>query len=92
MTVHSVFIIGPNKKLRLTCTFPPGTGRNVDEVLHVLDALQLTEGRKLTTPVNWKPGGDVIIAPLVNDEAARNSSGGRQALKPCLRRVPTPKD
>jgi len=67
VTVRAVFIIDPNKKVRLTLTYPPSAGRNIDEILRVLDSLQLTDGRKLTTPVNWKAGDDVIIAPSVSD-------------------------
>ena len=63
VTVRSVFIIDPNKKVRLTLTYPPSAGRNVDEILRVLVSLQLTEGKKLATPVDWKPGDDVIISP-----------------------------
>ncbi|MGC1548741.1 MAG: peroxiredoxin [Rhodanobacter sp.] len=86
VTVRSVFIIDPQKKVRLTFTYPPSAGRNIDEVLRVLDSLQLTDGRKLTTPVNWQPGDDVIIAPSVSDEDARKQyPGGWQTLKPYLR-------
>jgi len=92
VTVRSVFIIDPNKKVRLTFTYPPSAGRNVDEVLRVLDSLQLTEGRKLTTPVNWEPGEDVIIAPSVSDEEAKKLyPEGWRTLKPYLRLVPAPK-
>lgn len=92
VTVRSVFIIDPNKKVRLTLTYPPSAGRNVDEILRVLDSLQLTEGRKLTTPVDWKPGDDVIIAPSVSDEDARRlHPDGWKTLKPYLRTVPAPR-
>ncbi len=91
VTVRSVFIIDPNKKVRLTLTYPPSAGRNVDEILRVLDSLQLTEGKKLTTPVDWKPGEDVIIAPSVSDEDAKKlHPGGWKTLKPYLRTVSAP--
>lgn len=86
VTVRSVFILDPQKKVRLTLTYPPSAGRNVDEVLRVLDSLQLTDGRRLTTPVNWRPGDDVIIAPSVSDEEARQlHPQGWKTLKPYLR-------
>lgn len=92
LTVRSVFIIDPHKKVRLTLTYPPSAGRNVDEILRVLDSLQLSEGRKLTTPVDWKPGEDVIIAPSVSDEDARTlHPDGWKTLKPYLRLVPAPR-
>lgn len=92
VTVRSVFIVDPAKKVRLTLTYPPSAGRNVDEILRVLDSLQLTEGRKLTTPVDWKPGDDVIIAPSVSDEDARRlHPDGWKTLKPYLRTVPAPR-
>jgi thioredoxin-dependent peroxiredoxin len=86
VTVRSVFIIDPQKKVRLTLTYPPSAGRNVDEILRVLDSLQLTDGRKLTTPVDWRPGDDVIIAPSVSDDDARQLfPEGWRTLKPYLR-------
>jgi thioredoxin-dependent peroxiredoxin len=89
VTVRSVFIIDPARKVRLSLTYPPSAGRNVDEVLRVLDSLQLTDGRKLTTPVDWRPGDDVIIAPSVSDEEARKLyPAGWRTLKPYLRLVP----
>lgn len=91
VTVRSVFVIDPQKKVRLILTYPPSAGRNVDEVLRVLDSLQLTDGRKLTTPVDWQPGDDVIIAPSVSDEDARKLyPAGWKTLKPYLRLVPAP--
>ncbi|HEY0975276.1 MAG TPA: peroxiredoxin [Solimonas sp.] len=91
-TVRSVFVIDPNKKLRLTITYPASTGRNFDEILRVIDSLQLTDGYKVATPVNWKPGEDVIIVPAVNDEDAKKLfPAGWKALKPYLRLVPQPK-
>lgn len=90
VTVRSVFIIDPQKKIRLSFTYPPSAGRNLDEVIRVLDSLQLTDSRKLTTPVNWKPGDDAIIAPAVSDEDARKAHpDGWNAVKPYLRLVPT---
>lgn len=92
VTVRSVFIIDPNKKVRLTLTYPPSAGRNIDEIVRVLDSLQLTDGKKLTTPVDWKAGEDVIIAPSVSDEDAKTlHPGGWKTLKPYLRLVPAPK-
>jgi thioredoxin-dependent peroxiredoxin len=86
VTVRSVFIIDPQKKVRLTLTYPPSAGRNVDEILRVLDSLQLTDGRKLTTPVDWRPGDEVIIAPSVSDEDAKQLfPEGWRTLKPYLR-------
>ncbi|HEX4871829.1 MAG TPA: peroxiredoxin [Nevskiaceae bacterium] len=90
-TVRSVFIIDPQKKIRLTLTYPASTGRNFDEVLRVIDSLQLTDGYKVATPVNWKPGEEVIIVPSLKDEdAARLFPGGWKALRPYLRLVPQP--
>ncbi|GAB3034140.1 MULTISPECIES: peroxiredoxin [Oleiagrimonas] len=89
VTVRSVFIIDPQKKVRLTLTYPPSAGRNIDEILRVLDSLQLTDGKQLTTPVDWRAGEDVIIAPSVSDEAARaRYPDGWRALKPYLRLIP----
>ena len=91
MTVRSVFVIDPNKKLRLTLTYPASTGRNFDELLRVIDSLQLTDGHKVATPANWKPGEDVIIVPSVSDEQARTLfPGGWTEHKPYLRTVPQP--
>ena len=93
VTVRSVFIIDPNKKVRLILTYPPSAGRSVDEVLRVLDSLQLTDGRKLTTPVDWQPGDDVIIAPSVSDDEARALyPAGWKTLTPYLRLVPAPQN
>jgi len=93
VTVRSVFIIDPQQKVRLILTYPPSAGRNVDEVLRVLDSLQLTDGRKLTTPVDWQPGDEVIIAPSVSDEDARALyPDGWKTVKPYLRLVPAPQD
>jgi alkyl hydroperoxide reductase subunit AhpC len=87
-TVRSVFIIDPNKKIRLQLTYPASTGRNFDEILRVLDSLQLTDGYKVATPVNWKQGEDVIIVPSVKDEDAKKLfPQGWKTLKPYLRVV-----
>ena len=91
-TVRSVFVIDPNKKVRLTITYPASTGRNFDEVLRVIDSLQLTDKHKVATPVNWKQGEDVIIVPSVKDEDAQKLfPQGWKALKPYLRLVKQPK-
>jgi len=91
-TVRSVFVIDPNKKLRLSLTYPASTGRNFDEILRVIDSLQLTDKHKVATPVNWKHGEDVIIVPaLKNEDAAKLFPDGWKTLKPYLRVVPQPK-
>jgi alkyl hydroperoxide reductase subunit AhpC len=91
-TIRSVFIVGPDKKIKLILTYPMSTGRNFDEVLRVLDSLQLTAKHNVATPVNWKSGEDVIIPPAVSDEAAKQKfPGGWKTLKPYLRVVPQPK-
>ncbi len=91
-TIRSVFIVGPDKKIKLVLTYPMSTGRNFDEVLRVLDSLQLTARHKVATPVNWKPGEDVIIVPAVSDEEARKKyPEGWKSPKPYLRIVPQPK-
>jgi alkyl hydroperoxide reductase subunit AhpC len=90
-TVRTVFVIGPDKKIKLMLSYPMSTGRNFDEVLRVLDSIQLTSKHKVATPVNWKPGGDVIIAGAVSDdEAKRLYPEGWKAPKPYLRVVPQP--
>lgn len=92
-TVRSVFIIDPSKKLRLMITYPAPTGRNFDEILRVVDALQLTDRHKVATPVDWKDGDEVIILPSVQDDAAREMfPEGFRAEKPYLRYVPQPKE
>jgi alkyl hydroperoxide reductase subunit AhpC len=92
VTVRSVFIIDPNKKVRLSLTYPPSTGRNFDEILRVIDSLQLTDGHKVATPVNWKNGDDVIIVPSLSDEDAKaRFPAGWKTLKPYLRIVKQPK-
>jgi alkyl hydroperoxide reductase subunit AhpC len=91
-TVRSVFLIGPDKKIKLMLTYPMSTGRNFDEVLRVLDAIQLTAKHKVATPVNWKRGEDVIILASVSDEEARTQyPSGWKAPKPYLRIVPQPR-
>jgi alkyl hydroperoxide reductase subunit AhpC len=85
-TVRTVFVIDPKKTLRLFITYPQTTGRNFDEILRVIDSLQLTDAHRVATPVNWKPGEDVIIVPAVSDDEARGKfPGGWRALKPYLR-------
>ena len=91
-TVRTVFVVGPDKKIKLMLVYPMSTGRNFDEVLRVLDSIQLTAKHKVATPVNWKPGGDVIISPAVsNEEAQQKYPGGWKSPKPYLRIVPQPK-
>jgi len=91
-TVRSVFVVGPDKKIKVTLTYPMSTGRNFDEVLRVLDSIQLTAKHKVATPVNWKPGEDVIIVPAVSDDEAKQKfPGGWKAPKPYLRIVRQPK-
>jgi alkyl hydroperoxide reductase subunit AhpC len=90
-TIRSVFIIGPDKKIKLVLTYPMTTGRNFDEVLRVLDSMQLTAKHKVATPVNWKPGNDVIIVPSVSDADAKEKyPAGWKAPKPSLRIVKQP--
>lgn len=92
MTVRSVFVIGPDKKLKLSLTYPASTGRNFDEILRAIDSLQLTAEHSVATPVNWRQGEDVIIVPSLSDDAAREKfPGGWKTLKPYLRVVPQPK-
>ena len=86
LTVRSVFVIGPDNKVKLTLTYPASTGRNFDELLRVIDSLQLTAGYKVATPVNWKDGEDVIIVPALSDEDAKEACpGGWNTVKPYLR-------
>jgi alkyl hydroperoxide reductase subunit AhpC len=91
LTVRSVFIVGPDKKVKLILTYPASTGRNVEEIIRVLDSLQLTADYKVATPANWKDGEDVIITPAVSDEEAKERfPKGFTALKPYLRVTPQP--
>jgi alkyl hydroperoxide reductase subunit AhpC len=91
-TVRTVFVVGPDKKIKLQLSYPMSTGRNFDEILRVLDSMQLTAKHKVATPVNWKPGEDVIIVPAVsNEEAQQKYPGGWKAPKPYLRIVSQPK-
>jgi alkyl hydroperoxide reductase subunit AhpC len=89
-TVRNVFVIGPDKKVKLILVYPMTTGRNFDEVLRVVDSLQLTANHKVSTPVNWKQGEDVIIAGSVSDEQAKQIFGDFEAPKPYIRIVPQP--
>ncbi|TNE36186.1 MAG: peroxiredoxin [Alphaproteobacteria bacterium] len=92
LTVRSVFIIDPAKKLRLTLTYPASTGRNFDEILRVIDSLQLTEYHKVATPVNWKDGDDCVIVPSITDPGQMKQMfpKGWKELKPYLRMTPQP--
>jgi len=91
-TVRTVFVIGPDKKIKLMLAYPMTTGRNFAEVLRVLESMQLTAAHKVATPANWKPGEDVIIAGSVSDEEAKQTyPAGFKTLKPYLRIVPQPK-
>jgi thioredoxin-dependent peroxiredoxin len=92
LTVRSVFVIGPDKKIKLMITYPASTGRNFDELLRVIDSLQLTSKYSVATPVNWEQGEDCIIVPSVSDEDAKKKfPGGWKTLKPYLRIVPQPR-
>jgi alkyl hydroperoxide reductase subunit AhpC len=91
LTVRSVFIIGPDKKVKLILTYPASTGRNIDEILRVVDSLQLTANYSVATPVNWTDGDDVIIGAAVSDEDAKAKfPGGWKTIKPYLRVLPQP--
>ena len=91
MTVRSVFVIGPDKKVKLTLTYPAATGRNFDEILRVIDSLQLTAKYKVATPANWVDGDDVIIGgPVTNEEAEKLFPQGWTTVKPYLRVLPQP--
>ena len=91
-TVRNVFVIGPDKKIKLILVYPMTTGRNFDEVMRVIDSLQLTARHKVATPVNWKQGEDVIIVPSVsNDQAKSLFPGGWKTELPYLRKVPQPR-
>jgi len=90
-TVRNVFVLGPDKKVKLVLVYPMTTGRNFDEVLRVLDSLQLTATKKVSTPVNWKDGEDVIIAGSVSDDEAKELFGEWESPKPYIRIVPQPR-
>jgi alkyl hydroperoxide reductase subunit AhpC len=91
LTVRSVFVIGPDKKVKLTLTYPASTGRNFDELLRVIDSLQLTADHKVATPANWQDGQDVIVVPALSDaEAKERFPKGFKAIKPYLRVTPQP--
>ncbi|MEM7683348.1 MAG: antioxidant protein [Pseudomonadota bacterium] len=90
-TVRSVFVIGPDKRIKLTMTYPMSTGRDFGEVLRAIDSLQLTAGHKVATPADWRQGDDVIILPSLDEEAAREAfPGGWDARTPYMRVVPQP--
>jgi alkyl hydroperoxide reductase subunit AhpC len=90
-TVRSVYVIGPDKKVKLMITYPASTGRNFDEILRVIDSLQLTSEYSVATPVNWKDGDDCIIVPAITDEQAKEKfPAGWKAVKPYLRITPQP--
>jgi alkyl hydroperoxide reductase subunit AhpC len=91
MTVRSVFVIGADKKVKLTLTYPAATGRNFDEILRVIDSLQLTAKHQVATPSDWKQGEDVIITTAVSDEDAAKRFPGYKTVKPYLRTTPQPK-
>lgn len=91
-TVRSVFIVGPDKKVKLTLTYPPSTGRNFDEIIRVLDSLQLTAYKKVATPVDWKQGEDVVILPGVSKDDADKLFPGYRTVKPYLRMTAQPRD
>jgi alkyl hydroperoxide reductase subunit AhpC len=90
-TVRTVFVIGPDKRIKLQLSYPMSTGRNFDEVLRVLDSLQLTAQHKVSTPVNWKPGQDVIISGAVSNDEAKQKYGSWKEPKPYIRIVPQPR-
>lgn len=91
LTVRSVFVIGPDKKIKLTITYPASTGRNFDEILRVIDSLQLTAYHKVATPVNWKAGDDCVIVPSISsDDAKEIFPKGFEEVKPYLRMTPQP--
>jgi len=90
-TVRTVFVIGPDKKIKLMLSYPMSTGRNFDEILRVIDSMQLTARHKVATPVNWQPGDDVIILPSVSNEEAQQKYGSWESPKPYIRVIPQPR-
>ena len=90
-TVRSVFIVDPNNKVRLTLTYPKSVGRNFDEILRVIDALQVTDASPVSTPVDWTPGQKVIVSPAMSTEDAKEKFGDVEEVKPYLRWTPQPK-
>ncbi|NJP09433.1 MAG: peroxiredoxin [Leptolyngbyaceae cyanobacterium RU_5_1] len=91
VTVRTVFVVDPQKKLRLTITYPPSTGRNFEEILRVIDSLQLTDNYGVATPVNWKDGEDVVVVPSIpTEEAKQKFPKGVNEIKPYLRMTPQP--
>lgn len=90
-TVRTVFVIGPDKKIKLQLTYPMTTGRNFDEILRVIDSMQLTANHSVATPAQWTPGDDVIIAPSISDADAQSKFGDFKTVKPYLRTIPQPK-
>ena len=91
LTVRSVFVIGPDKKIKLIITYPASTGRNFDELLRVIDSLQLTANYSVATPANWKDGEDVVIAPAITNEVAKDKfPKGFKVIKSYLRLTPQP--
>jgi alkyl hydroperoxide reductase subunit AhpC len=90
MTVRSVFVVGPDKKVKLTLTYPAATGRDFGEILRVIDSLQLTAKHKVATPADWRQGDDVIITTAVSDEEAAERFPGYETVKPYLRKTPQP--
>jgi thioredoxin-dependent peroxiredoxin len=90
-TVRTVFVVGPDKKIKLQLSYPMSTGRNFDEILRIVDSLQLTAKHSVSTPANWKQGEDVIVGGNVNDDDARKKFGNFKAPKPYMRYVPQPK-
>jgi alkyl hydroperoxide reductase subunit AhpC len=90
-TVRTVFVVGPDKKIKLQLSYPMTTGRNFNEILRVIDSMQLTAKHKVATPANWQPGGDVIITAAVSNEEAEQKFPGFKTVKPYLRTTPQPK-
>jgi alkyl hydroperoxide reductase subunit AhpC len=91
-TVRSVFVIGPDKKVKLVLTYPMSTGRNFDEILRAIDSIQLTAKHKVSTPANWKPGEDVALGAAISEEEAQTKFGGYKQVLPYLKMAKAPKD